>query len=85
VLRDVLAQLVELELPALSVLGHVPRLLVLGPSELPESALNDSQACVVTLGGEGELDEGRAVLALLLADSADPVKGETCPLARRVQ
>jgi hypothetical protein len=76
VLRDVLAQLVELELPALCVLARVLRLLVLGPGQLPKPALDDSQARVVTLGGEGELDERRVVLALLLADGADPAKGE---------
>jgi hypothetical protein len=35
-------------------------MLVLRPSELREPALDDSQACVVTFGGEGELDERRA-------------------------
>jgi hypothetical protein len=57
--RYVLAELTELELPALSVFLGVLRVLLGGAVELPESTLDHAQPRAFTLVADAELDQGR--------------------------
>src|SRR4029079_3753334 len=75
--RDVVAELVELELPAAPVFLRVLCFLLLRAGEASEPALDHAQARALALLGEAELDEGGVELGVAWALArAQPVEGD---------
>src|SRR5215470_16763616 len=72
--RHVVAQLLGEPRPAAGVVVRVPGLLGIRPVDPFETAFDDAQPGASALGGEGEFDEHRVVLACRRAFWMDPAK-----------